>query len=322
MRRVLPDDGSPLLLVIDQFEELFTQATPDDARRRSSTPWSARSRTPTAGCASCVTLRADFYDRPLRHRAFGELLRRGTEVVTPMGPAELERAIDGPAERAGVRFEPGLVAEIVADVADRAGALPLLQYALTELFDGRRGPGDRAGRVPRSWAASRPPSPAGPRRSTTSSTAARAAAHPPGLPPAGRRRATARRSARRRVLRQELAALGGPQRRRRARRVRPSPPADVRPRSGDTRARPSRSPTRRCSRRGTACAAGSRTVATTSASSAGSPPRRRSGRARGATTATSCGARSSTSWRRGPPTTDHHAPPRRAGIPRRQHRPA
>ena len=82
-----------------------------------------------------LTLRADFYDRPLRHRAIGELLRRGTEVITPMSPDEVERAIDGPAEQVGVPFEPGLVAEIVADVAERPGALPLLQYALTELFD-------------------------------------------------------------------------------------------------------------------------------------------------------------------------------------------
>ena len=86
-----------------------------------------------------VTLRADFYDRPLGHRHIGELLRIGTEVITPMSPEELEQAIDGPAARLDVRFEPGLVAEIVADVADRSSALPLLQYTLTELFDGRHG---------------------------------------------------------------------------------------------------------------------------------------------------------------------------------------
>ena len=56
-----------------------------------------------------------------------------------MSPDELQRAIEGPADGVGVDFEPGLVAAIVADVADRAGALPLLQYALTELFDERQG---------------------------------------------------------------------------------------------------------------------------------------------------------------------------------------
>ena len=138
VRRVLPDEGSPLLLVIDQFEELFTQASPATAQAFLDALVGAV-EDPHGVLRVVLTLRADFYDRPLRHRAFGELLRHGTEVITPMGPAELERAIDGPAERAGVRFEPGLLADIVTDVADRAGALPLLQYALTELFDGRRG---------------------------------------------------------------------------------------------------------------------------------------------------------------------------------------
>ena len=85
-----------------------------------------------------VTLRADFYDRPLRHRGIGELLHDGTQIVTPMTPEELERAIVGPVEPLGVTFEPALVAELVRDVVDRAGALPLLQYTLTELFERRQ----------------------------------------------------------------------------------------------------------------------------------------------------------------------------------------
>ena len=85
-----------------------------------------------------ATLRADFYDRPLRHRTVGEFFRRGTEVITPLSPAEVEQAITGPVEPEGIGFEPGLVAQIVADVAEHPGALPLLQYALTELYEGRR----------------------------------------------------------------------------------------------------------------------------------------------------------------------------------------
>ena len=56
-----------------------------------------------------------------------------------MTPEELERAIVGPADPLGVTFEPALVAELVRDVVDRAGALPLLQYTLTELFERRQG---------------------------------------------------------------------------------------------------------------------------------------------------------------------------------------
>ncbi len=84
-----------------------------------------------------TTLRADFYDRPLAYRGFAELVRARTEPVVPLTPEELERAISGPAQNAGVTVEPSLVAQVVADVSEQPGALPLLQYALTELFDGR-----------------------------------------------------------------------------------------------------------------------------------------------------------------------------------------
>ena len=107
-----------------------------------------------------------------------------------MSPAELERAVDGPAEALGVRFEPGLVAQIVADVVDRRGALPLLQYALTELFDRRAGDVITWPRTPRS-AACPAPSPAGPRRCR------RARARRPGDGPAAVAAARQRRRRRR-----------------------------------------------------------------------------------------------------------------------------
>jgi tRNA A-37 threonylcarbamoyl transferase component Bud32 len=136
--RALPDARSQLVLVIDQFQELFTQTEPNTAHAFLDALAAAvdaeRSRLRVV-----VTLRADFYDRPLRHRGVGELLRRGTEVVTPMSPEEIDRAITGPGERVGVRFEAGLVSQIVADVSENPAALPLLQYALTELFDHRQG---------------------------------------------------------------------------------------------------------------------------------------------------------------------------------------
>ncbi|MFW2380880.1 MAG: extracellular solute-binding protein [Acidimicrobiales bacterium] len=136
LHAMLPDDHSQLLLVIDQFEELFTQVDDETADRflealvHAVTAESSRLRV-------VVTLRADFYDRPLRHRALGELLREGTEVITPMSAEEIERAIVGPAERRNVIFEPALVARLIHDVADRPSVLPLLQYTLTELFEAR-----------------------------------------------------------------------------------------------------------------------------------------------------------------------------------------
>ena len=138
LRSVLPADDSQLLLVIDQFEELFTQVAPSVAKQfldvlvNAITADHSRLRV-------VVTLRADFYDRPLRHRGIGELFHDGTQVITPMTPDQLERAVTGPVEPLGISFEPALIAELVRDVLDRPGALPLLQYTLTELFDHRQG---------------------------------------------------------------------------------------------------------------------------------------------------------------------------------------
>jgi WD40 repeat protein/DNA-binding SARP family transcriptional activator len=135
VKRALPSDGE-LLLVVDQFEELFTLTAEDERRRflegltRLVTDGRSRARV-------VVTLRADFLDHPLRYPELGELVRAGMVAVTVPSDDELAAAIEGPAARVDVRFEPGLVSEIIGDVRDQPGALPLLQYALTELFAAR-----------------------------------------------------------------------------------------------------------------------------------------------------------------------------------------
>lgn len=138
VNRVLPHDGSQLLLLIDQFEELFTQVDQATTNRFLANLVSAVTDEQSR-IRVVVTLRADFYDRPLQHGGLGELLREGTEIITPMTAHDLERAITCPAEPCGITFEPALVAALVREVTDRPGALPLLQYTLTELFDHRRG---------------------------------------------------------------------------------------------------------------------------------------------------------------------------------------
>ncbi len=138
VERVLPEEHSTLVLVVDQFEELFTQSAPDEAERFIDALIAAVSDDHSR-VRVVITLRADFYDRPLGHRGLGELLRTGTEVLTPMSPEDLERAVSGPAEHVGAVCEPALVGELVAAVIDRPAALPLLQYTLTELFERRSG---------------------------------------------------------------------------------------------------------------------------------------------------------------------------------------
>jgi WD40 repeat protein len=135
-KRILPP-GSELVLVVDQFEELFTLTADEETRRRFLDGLTALAGDRRSPLRVVVTLRADFLDHPLRYPEFGELLRAGMVAVTAPSEDELAEAIERPAKSVGVRFEPGLVSQIVADVRDQPGALPLLQYALTELFAAR-----------------------------------------------------------------------------------------------------------------------------------------------------------------------------------------
>jgi len=135
VERVLPPDGSELFLVIDQLEELFTHVDDEETRARFLACLASAATESGSRVRMLVTLRADYFDRPLAYPGFGPLLGSRTETVTSLTPAELELAIAAPAQRIGVTVEPDLRAEIVADSAGRLGALPLLQYALTEMFD-------------------------------------------------------------------------------------------------------------------------------------------------------------------------------------------
>ncbi len=138
-RLILPNDDSELLVVIDQFEELFTLVRDESARYHFMDLIQGAVTDPRSRVRVVIALRADYYDWPLQYPAFGELVRGHLETLLPLSAEELERVIVNPAHQTGVTFEPGLVATIIEDVNYRPGALPLLQYALTELFEQRDG---------------------------------------------------------------------------------------------------------------------------------------------------------------------------------------
>lgn len=119
---VLPEDRS-LLLVVDQFEELFTLV--DDRQRDAFLRGLVALASDSLGRTRVlVTLRADFYDRPLLHPEIGRLLSGHVVDVLPLAADELEAAAVGPAKDVGVTFERGLLAALVAHFSGQLKALP------------------------------------------------------------------------------------------------------------------------------------------------------------------------------------------------------
>ena len=127
--------SSQLVLVVDQMEEAWTLAVDDDEREQ----FLSMLASPPPHVRVVATLRADFFDRPLSHPLLGPVVAKISFGVTPMTVAELTAAVAEPAAAEGVSFEPALEAEIVADMAMHPASLPLLQFALSELFEHRVG---------------------------------------------------------------------------------------------------------------------------------------------------------------------------------------
>jgi len=137
--RILPGDDSHLVLIIDQFEELFTLVDDPAVRDRFLSNLVTAVDDPHRRISVVITVRADFYAHQLSHPEFGARVGAGIVNVTQLTAEELEAAALRPAEEQGVTFEPALLGQLIADVGHQPGALPLFQYALTELFDRRTG---------------------------------------------------------------------------------------------------------------------------------------------------------------------------------------
>lgn len=125
-----------LVLIIDQFEELWTVSEPDSRRRFIDGLADAIA---ASSVQVIATLRADFFDRPLTDPVLGPLVAPNAFGVTPLTAKELHEVITAPAAAAGVRFEPALTSRLVSDAVDQPGTLPLLQFTLAELFERRNG---------------------------------------------------------------------------------------------------------------------------------------------------------------------------------------
>jgi WD40 repeat protein len=123
-----------LLLVVDQFEEVFTQASALDRSAFLSTLLTLHE---VDRCTVVTTMRADFYPELMTSELWPVDPVERVEV-TPLRGAGLRRAIERPALDVGVHLEPGLTERLLADAADEPGALPLVQETMVLLWEERR----------------------------------------------------------------------------------------------------------------------------------------------------------------------------------------
>ncbi|MDL1901374.1 TIR domain-containing protein [Anaerolineae bacterium CFX9] len=145
LSRLARSIGKRVLLYIDQFEEVFTQTKDDSERQRFIDLLTYAASDPDGNLFIVLSMRADFYDRPMHYGTLGALIARNQVSVLPMSISELYEAVQKPAllPDVGLTFEDGLVSEIVFELRARnaalEGALPFLEFTLTRLYAAREG---------------------------------------------------------------------------------------------------------------------------------------------------------------------------------------
>jgi WD40 repeat protein/class 3 adenylate cyclase len=132
-----PDDVQ-LLLVVDQFEEIFALCHDSAERGRFIDALLYAVEAEEGRTVVVPTIRADFFGRCADYANLAGWLGDNV-LVGPLSEGELRQAIERPVGRVGLRLEPGLADTIVADVTGEPGALPLMSHALLETWQRRRG---------------------------------------------------------------------------------------------------------------------------------------------------------------------------------------
>ncbi len=130
--------GQKILLFIDQFEELYTLIPDLEERRAFTECLSGVADDATTPLRVVLSIRSDFLDRVTEDERFMAELSQGLFFLMPPNRDSLREAITMPAEMAGYRFEvDGMVDHMIDTLASTAGALPLLQFTATKLWDAR-----------------------------------------------------------------------------------------------------------------------------------------------------------------------------------------
>ncbi|MFB2891319.1 CHAT domain-containing protein [Aerosakkonemataceae cyanobacterium BLCC-F50] len=126
--------GKRLLLVADQFEELYTLCQVKEEQERFAD--GLLTAIAQQNITLVLTLRADFYGYVLSYRPFRDALQEYTpQLLSSMNREELQAAIELPAQKLEVQLEWQLTQRILNDVGQEPGNLPLLEFALTRLWE-------------------------------------------------------------------------------------------------------------------------------------------------------------------------------------------
>lgn len=126
--------NGPQILVVDQFEEVFTLSS---AEQRSG--FISLLLEQIGKRRVVITMRADFLGEVAQFKPLREQIQNHQEIISPMDASEMRRAMEEQAATARLRFESGLSQQMIDDVAGEPGAMPLLQHALWELWKRRHG---------------------------------------------------------------------------------------------------------------------------------------------------------------------------------------
>ena len=138
-RRLSGLAGGRMLIVVDQFEELFSLCrSPQEQTAFIECLLTAASEV-DGPVLVLITLRADFYAHCASHAALRQALAASQDFIGAMTDVELRQAIEEPARRGRWELEAGLADLLLHDVGHEPGALPLLSHALLETWQRRRG---------------------------------------------------------------------------------------------------------------------------------------------------------------------------------------
>lgn len=129
--------GSRLVVVVDQFEEVFTTCATESERAEFLDVLGRAATTDVERCCVIVTVRSDFYGHIAEYPQLSDLFRDNHVLVGALTRDELHRAIALPARRAGLHVEAALADALADEATEGAGSLPLLSTALVELWQSR-----------------------------------------------------------------------------------------------------------------------------------------------------------------------------------------